>query len=71
MYICYPLKTVTSYKIKFTIVLARKNATVYSFNVHRYNKMSREVRELATKIKELDPKDPYRVEASAKLMEKL
>ncbi|MPC41177.1 U3 small nucleolar ribonucleoprotein IMP3 [Portunus trituberculatus] len=33
--------------------------------------MSREVRELALKIKELDPKDPYRVEASARLMEKL
>ncbi|KAK8399922.1 hypothetical protein O3P69_002959 [Scylla paramamosain] len=36
-----------------------------------YNKMSREIRELASKIKELDPKDPYRVEASARLMEKL
>ncbi|XP_037797314.1 U3 small nucleolar ribonucleoprotein protein IMP3-like isoform X1 [Penaeus monodon] len=37
----------------------------------QYNKMSREIRELANKIKDLDPKDPYRVEASGKLMEKL
>nr|CAG4641083.1 EOG090X0APJ [Eulimnadia texana] len=36
-----------------------------------YNKLSREIRELARKIKELDPKDPYRTESSAQLLEKL
>ncbi|KAK4301080.1 hypothetical protein Pmani_026750 [Petrolisthes manimaculis] len=36
-----------------------------------YNKMSRESRDLARKIKELNPKDPFRVEASGKLIEKL
>lgn len=33
--------------------------------------MSREIRELVTKIKELDPKDPFRIESSATLLEKL
>lgn len=37
----------------------------------RYNKLSREVRELARKVKGLDPKDPYRLEAGAQLLEKL
>lgn len=36
-----------------------------------YNKLSRLIRTLAQKIKDLDPKDPFRVEASAKLLEKL
>ncbi|XP_053633215.1 U3 small nucleolar ribonucleoprotein protein IMP3 [Cherax quadricarinatus] len=36
-----------------------------------YNKMSRETRELANKIKDLDPKDPFRMEASGRLIEKL
>ncbi|XP_071540723.1 U3 small nucleolar ribonucleoprotein protein IMP3 [Panulirus ornatus] len=36
-----------------------------------YNKMSRETRDLANMIKNLDPKDPFRVEASGKLLEKL
>ncbi|KAL0276091.1 UNVERIFIED_CONTAM: hypothetical protein PYX00_003749 [Menopon gallinae] len=36
-----------------------------------YNKLSREIRELARKIKELDPKDPFRIDSSAKLLEKL
>lgn len=33
--------------------------------------MARETREIARKIKELDAKDPFRVEASGKLIEKL
>uniref|UniRef100_A0A8D8R5U7 U3 small nucleolar ribonucleoprotein protein IMP3 n=1 Tax=Cacopsylla melanoneura TaxID=428564 RepID=A0A8D8R5U7_9HEMI len=37
----------------------------------KYNKLSRLIRTLAQKIKDLDPKDPFRVEASAKLLEKL
>nr|CAG4652048.1 EOG090X0APJ [Triops cancriformis] len=36
-----------------------------------YNKLSRAIRELVRKIKELDPKDPFRTEASANLIEKL
>lgn len=37
----------------------------------RYNKMSREIRTLAEKIKTLDPKDPFRNEKGAQLLEKL
>jgi len=37
----------------------------------KYNKLSRQIRETANKIKELDPKDPFRVDASANLLEKL
>ncbi|XP_069119983.1 U3 small nucleolar ribonucleoprotein protein IMP3-like [Argopecten irradians] len=37
----------------------------------KYNKMSREIRELARKIKELDVKDPFRTEATSQLLEKL
>ncbi|RXG52472.1 U3 small nucleolar ribonucleoprotein IMP3 [Armadillidium vulgare] len=36
-----------------------------------YNKLSRQIREIARKIKELDPKDPYRIEAGGQLIEKL
>ncbi|XP_048777501.1 U3 small nucleolar ribonucleoprotein protein IMP3-like [Ostrea edulis] len=37
----------------------------------KYNKLSRHVRELAKKIKELDQKDPFRMEATSQLLEKL
>ncbi|XP_077298634.1 U3 small nucleolar ribonucleoprotein IMP3 isoform X2 [Arctopsyche grandis] len=37
----------------------------------KYNKLSREVRDLARKIKEIDPKHPFRTESSAQLLEKL
>ena len=37
----------------------------------RYNKLSRHIRELAKKIKELDVKDPFRMEATAHFLEKL
>ncbi|XP_022322177.2 U3 small nucleolar ribonucleoprotein IMP3-like [Crassostrea virginica] len=37
----------------------------------KYNKLSRHVRELAKKIKELDAKDPFRTEATSQLLEKL
>jgi U3 small nucleolar ribonucleoprotein protein IMP3 len=34
----------------------------------RYNKLSRHIRELARKIKEVDVKDPFRTEATAQLL---
>ncbi|KAK9874104.1 hypothetical protein WA026_002458 [Henosepilachna vigintioctopunctata] len=37
----------------------------------RYNKLARSIRELARQIKEIDPKDPFRTESSAQLIEKL
>ncbi|KAK2707269.1 U3 small nucleolar ribonucleoprotein protein IMP3-like [Artemia franciscana] len=37
----------------------------------QYNKLSREVRQLAEEIKKLDPKDKFRSESSAQLLEKL
>ncbi|XP_075227288.1 U3 small nucleolar ribonucleoprotein IMP3 [Lycorma delicatula] len=37
----------------------------------KYNKLSREIRELARKIKDLDQNDPFRTETSAQLLEKL
>ncbi|XP_071992728.1 U3 small nucleolar ribonucleoprotein protein IMP3 [Engystomops pustulosus] len=36
-----------------------------------YNKLSRNVRELAAKIKDLEEKDPFRSQSTAKLLEKL
>nr|CAH7749366.1 unnamed protein product [Callosobruchus chinensis] len=36
-----------------------------------YNKLARNIRELARKIKEIDQKDPFRTESSAQLLEKL
>lgn len=37
----------------------------------RYNKLSREIREIARKIKDIDAKHPFRTESSAQLLEKL
>lgn len=37
----------------------------------RYNRLSRTIRDLATKISEIDAKDPFRTEMSALLLEKL
>lgn len=37
----------------------------------RYNKLSREIREIAKLISEIDPKDPFRIEATALLLDKL
>ncbi len=37
----------------------------------KYNKLCGVVKSLATKIKDLSPKDPYRIEATTKLLEKL
>lgn len=37
----------------------------------RYNKLSREIRDLANKLTQVDPSDPFRTEMSAKLLEKL
>ncbi|KAK7075189.1 Small subunit (SSU) processome component [Halocaridina rubra] len=36
-----------------------------------YNKLACEIHRLAKKIKDLDPKDPFRIEASGRLLEKL
>jgi len=36
-----------------------------------YNKLSREIRELARQIKALDPKEPFRIEATRQMLEKL
>ena len=49
----------------FNLILNFKN------NLFRYNKMSRDIRELVRKIKELDPKDPFRMESTSTLLEKL
>ncbi|XP_038046581.1 U3 small nucleolar ribonucleoprotein protein IMP3-like [Patiria miniata] len=37
----------------------------------KYNKLSRHVRALANKIKQLDPKDPYRTQCTSQMLEKL
>ncbi|KAE8749233.1 hypothetical protein FOCC_FOCC004140 [Frankliniella occidentalis] len=37
----------------------------------KYNKISREIRELVRKLTALDAKDPFRIETSAKVLEKL
>lgn len=37
----------------------------------RYNKLSREVREVAEKIAQLDNSDPYKAEATATFLQKL
>jgi len=37
----------------------------------RYNKLSREIRTVAEKIKTLEPNDPFRNERGAQLLEKL
>ncbi|KAJ8038506.1 U3 small nucleolar ribonucleoprotein IMP3 [Holothuria leucospilota] len=37
----------------------------------KYNKLSRHVRVLADKIKKLDPKDPFRIQATSQLLDKL
>lgn len=44
---------------------------VLKFNPHRYNKLSRTIRELAKRISEIDAKEPFRTEMSALLLEKL
>ncbi|CAN7976067.1 unnamed protein product, partial [Ixodes persulcatus] len=37
----------------------------------KYNKLSRAIRDLARKIKELDPKSPFRAKATSDLLNKL
>jgi U3 small nucleolar ribonucleoprotein protein IMP3 len=37
----------------------------------KYNKLARQIREITEKIKELDPKDPFRIECSSLFLEKL
>ena len=38
---------------------------------HRYNKLAGMVKSLATRLKELDPRDPFRNETTTQLLEKL
>jgi len=44
---------------------------IYSNIKCRYNKLSREIRELSRRIKEIEPDHPFRIEQSAMLLEKL
>ena len=37
----------------------------------KYNELSRTIRDIARQIKELDPKDPFRIEATRTLLDKL
>ncbi|XP_071443792.1 U3 small nucleolar ribonucleoprotein protein IMP3 [Hetaerina americana] len=37
----------------------------------KYNKLSRQIRELARRIKDLDPNDPFRVDSGGQMLEKL
>lgn len=37
----------------------------------KYNELSRRIRDIARQIKELDPNDPFRAEATRTLLEKL
>ncbi|KAL3276350.1 hypothetical protein HHI36_011733 [Cryptolaemus montrouzieri] len=48
-----------------------KNIIYKKEDYTRYNKLARNIRELARKIKEIDPKHPFRTECSAQLLEKL
>lgn len=67
---CENVKTIQS---RWT-VFYRNHANFDShncFDIFRYNKLSRTIRELATRISEIDSKDPFRTEMSAMLLEKL
>lgn len=44
---------------------------MFNFYDYRYNKLSREIRELGLKIKDVDSEHPFRIETSATLLEKL
>lgn len=46
-------------------------STTIKLSFCRYNKLSGMVKSLAGKIKELDPKDPYRNDVTTQLLEKL
>ena len=61
----------TKYICILCITNSLKFNFIYLFQIDRYNKLSREIREIADKIKELDPKDPFRIESSSTLLEKL
>lgn len=56
--------------LKFFLVMVFKKVWLF-FNLYRYNKLSRNIREVARKIKDLDPKNPFRLESGAHLLEKL
>ncbi|PSN54815.1 U3 small nucleolar ribonucleoprotein IMP3 [Blattella germanica] len=53
------------------VKIMRKYSIQKREDYSKYKKLSREVRELARKIKDLDEKNPFRVESSAQLLEKL
>ena len=64
------IKECLSYKNKKEIILHEFSTSKYGFSF-RYNKLSRQIRELARKVKELDVRDPFRLEATNQLLEKL
>lgn len=53
------------------VILVLKTINHILLMLRRYNKLSREIREVAERIKALDPKDPFRNERGAQLLEKL
>lgn len=64
-----PYNKMLDNKTKYNKVL-RCNINIYRNNC-RYNKLSRDIRELGKKIKEVEPDHPFRIEQSARLLEKL
>ena len=44
---------------------------MFNINNHRYNRLANAVRSLAAKLKELNPKDPFRINSTTQLLEKL
>lgn len=62
----------TKYDWSNSCYLIPRIAFIHIFSSYlRYNKLSRTIRELAKRISELDPKEPFRTEMSALLLEKL
>ncbi len=62
----------TKYRKYFIYFLTKTFHHSHSpFNLNRYNKLSRTIRELAEKISALDAKETFRTECSAQLLEKL
>jgi U3 small nucleolar ribonucleoprotein protein IMP3 len=55
----------------------RENAILRRYHIskredyHKYNRIVGQIQKTANKLKKLDPKDPYRIETTTKLLEKL
>lgn len=63
----------TKYKQNWNAFSMKQNFKIsIPYRIHsRYNKLSRNIREIAEKISALDPEEPFRTESSAQLLEKL